>query len=121
MLESLTHATVQCVRELWNAGNAEDRLLLTQSLSELIEELEQNSNLATGRDASRDQRSAAQSPLAQPSLAGQARDMMGIILSAAGLLEKYGAGLSPERRAEEFSKIRHAVQRFAALLDEATA
>lgn len=120
MFKSLLDSMLQCICDLWDAADSpEKKKLLLQKLEELVEQLR---SLSESPDiASGETRLLAESQSigALPSVSNQAREMLSVILGAAGLLENYEQKLTPERRAEEFGKIRDAIQNFARLLDEA--
>lgn len=117
----LLDSMLQCICELWDAADSpEKKKLLIQGLESLLSRLQllnQAGAVPPERGASR-LGAESNSAIAFQSVSKQARDMLGIVLSASGLLEKHGQQLTPERQAEEFQKIRQAVQGFALLLDE---
>ncbi len=121
IFKSLLDSILQCICDLWDAADSPERKqLLVQQLEELIGQLRslQNlpSGLAPGRTLFLHQEQLAG---AFPSLSNEAREMLSVILTAIGLLEKHELKMTPKRRAEEFRKIRDAIQDFARLLDEA--
>ncbi len=119
MFKSLLDSMLQCICDLWDAADSpEKKQLLVQKLEELVGQLsvlQDSSNFTSGGAVSSLE---GQSISALPSMSTQAREMLSVILTATGLLEKYELQMEPERRAEEFKKIRDAIQSFARLLDE---
>ncbi len=116
MFQSLLDSMLQCICDLWDAADsAEKKSRLIQGLEDLLERFKLLSEASTSLDDSPPQAAGA-----LPSVASQARDMLSVILGAAGLLEMHEQDLTPQRRAEEFGKIRDAVQNFALLLNEVT-
>lgn len=118
MFKSLLDSMLQCICELWDTADSEEKKnLLIQGLEGLVTRFK----LLRGMPAqAASEVSAAPTELPISSLVSPARELLSIIVSATGLLERHEQQLTPERRAEEFSKIRTSIQRFALLLDEVT-
>lgn len=117
MFKSLLDSMLQCICELWDTADSEEKkILLIQGLEGLVTRFK----LLSGTPAQAAKVSTAPTELPISSLVSQARELLSIVVSATGLLERHEQQLTPERRAEEFSKIRTSIQRFALLLDEVT-
>lgn len=120
MFESLLNSMLQCICDLWDAADSpEKEKLLIKRLEGLVERLKLLQASSDAASAGTVALAETQAPDGFLNISSQAREMLAVILSASGLLEKYELKLPPERKAEEFSKIRDAIQSFARLLDEA--
>ena len=112
---------LQCICDLWDAADSpEKKQLLLKELEVLVERLKVSQESSVFASAETVAQSEKQTANALPDISVQGRETLSVILGSTGLLEKYEQQLTPERRAEEFGKIRDAIQRFARLLDEAT-
>lgn len=121
MFKSLLDSMLQCICDLWDAADSpEKKQLLLKELEVLVERLKVSQESSVFASAETVAQSEKQTANALPDISVQGRETLSVILGSTGLLEKYEQQLTPERRAEEFGKIRDAIQRFARLLDEAT-